>query len=925
MKPLELTLSAFGPFAGEHSVSFEKLGRDSIFLITGDTGAGKTTVFDALCFALYGSASGEQRSDPKLFRSQYASPKTKTFVRLSFSCGEDIYCVERCPAHVRAKMRGSGMTEQTADAVLWQMDDDGERHVIRSGYTDVTACIKELIGLDSGQFRSIVMIAQGEFKRFLFSKSTEKEEILRQLFGTHSCDRIRTLLKGRLDEAKKSADDQELFISYTLHQAYPREEDKKVQYKQLLEMDGAAVWESLCDILGESAEKAAEELPCITEKISSGEKQLQDMIRTIESGKKKNQLIEKHSLTEKSLEKQKKDLVEIEAAFIIAQDAAKQIPEITKEYTLLSHTLPKYKRFSDVTAEYSALLTENERLAAEAEEKKNELQRIKEECGVIQEALSNRADLPVMLQNVSHQLEKAGEYASALDDIGENMKSLDDETRTLLENQQETEKVRHLYFDRIKPQYDEAERLFFGNMAGSLAAALEEGSPCPVCGSCEHPSPAVCDQEKRITEAEYQAARKNFEDALELLRTRQSADSMQQERVRLSGEQLSHKLLRLSLPEETGSKELSDLQSDCGKNISRIQNEHSRLEKQLRQDEKLRRKLEKQTAILPKAEEEHQQLVIQLQSLSEKLAAKSAELSECRGSLAFETLQEAEKQLDTLQKQLDKLSGGLREAEESLKNQREMISGTEGALHVLKNDIGDGQAFDVSSAEDSQRKKEAELDALRSEKNDTEQYCLSCRSVIEKTRKNAQELTIAARRKQLLSELYDMVTGKFKGAERVSFERYVQTYYFNQVLDFANQKLMELSGGRYQLVRRQEEMKHNMSSGLNLDVMDYYTGKVRMAETLSGGETFLASLSLALGLSDAVQHQSGGVRLDAMFIDEGFGSLDGAALDNAVKLLEKLSDNNRMIGIISHVSELSERFENQIAVRKGMQGSSIVC
>lgn len=923
MKPLELTLSAFGPFAGEYNVSFELLGRDSIFLITGDTGAGKTTLFDAMCFALYGNASGEQRNDPKLFRSQYASPKTKTFVRLSFSCGEDVYCVERCPAYMRSKMRGSGMTEQTADAVLWQLDDNGERHVIRSGYTDVTARIKELIGLDSGQFRSIVMIAQGEFKKFLFSKSTEKEEILRQLFGTHSCERIRTLLKGRLDESKKSAGDQELYISHTLHQAFPREDDKKVQYKQLLEKDGAAVWESLCDILGESAKKAADELPELSEKIASGEAQLQDMIRAIESGKKKNQIIEKYGMTAVSLEKQKKELAEIESACITAQNAAEQIPEITRNHTLLSHTLPKYKQLAEVDAEYSTLIAEREKLAAQAEDKKHELQKVMEECRDIQEELSNRTDLPVVLQNTVHQLEKAREYAAAIDDISECMRRLDDEACTLLENKRETEKVRRLYFDRIKPLYDEAEGLFFGNMAGSLAAALENGKPCPVCGSCEHPSPAVCDQEKQITEAEYQAARKNSEDALELLRTKQNADSMQEERVKLSGEQLSQKLFRLSLPEEISAKELSELQRNSSVNISKLDKSRASLEKQMRQDEKLRSRLEKQTKRLPDAEEKLRQLTEKLQSVTEQLAVKSAELNECRKSLVFDTLQEAEKHLDSLQKQLDKLSGDLKAAEESLKIQREKISSTEGELRALKNDMGDGVKFDVNAAEEEKCKKETELNALRSEKNDLEQYCLSCRSVIDKTRKGARELTKTAGRRQLLSELYDMITGKFKGAERVSFERYVQTYYFNQVLDFANQKLMELSGGRYQLVRRQEEMKHNTSSGLNLDVMDYYTGKVRMAETLSGGETFLASLSLALGLSDAVQHQSGGVRLDAMFIDEGFGSLDSAALDNAVKLLERLSDNNRMIGIISHVSELSDRFENQIVVRKGMQGSSI--
>ena len=269
------------------------------------------------------------------------------------------------------------------------------------------------------------------------------------------------------------------------------------------------------------------------------------------------------------------------------------------------------------------------------------------------------------------------------------------------------------------------------------------------------------------------------------------------------------------------------------------------------------------------------------------------------------------------------LEENCRKAADALKVQQEKVSSTEGALELLKKDTGDKPEYDMKAGSEAQAKLEYTLSQMRKEKMDAEQYCSSCKQITEEVFASQEKLKKSLSKKNLLDKLYNMVIGKYAGAERVSFERYVQTYYFNQVLEYANQKLMMLSGGRYQLVRRQEEVKHNTASGLNLDVMDYYTGKVRAAETLSGGETFLASLSLALGLSDAVQHQSGGIHLDAMFIDEGFGSLDSTALDQAVKLLEQLSDNCRMIGIISHVAELSERFESQIYVEKHPNGSRI--
>ena len=328
---------------------------------------------------------------------------------------------------------------------------------------------------------------------------------------------------------------------------------------------------------------------------------------------------------------------------------------------------------------------------------------------------------------------------------------------------------------------------------------------------------------------------------------------------------------------------------------------------------------------MPQLQAAYESSHAQLEQLTQELAVKTAEREQCQAGLPYASLLLAKKQLEQKQSTIRQLEQAQQQAAQKWQQQKEQVSSQQKLVQHLRETVKDKPVYDLQTAEQTLEQKRSEKERTEKRCRQSSQQAQQCKTVAGEVQKRYRSWESEARQGNTLEKLYQMMTGTLKKGERISFERYVQTYYFNRVLQFANQKLYQLSNGRYQFRRRQEETVHNISSGLNLDVLDQYTGKSRSVETLSGGETFLASLALALGLSDTVQQQSGGIQLNAMFIDEGFGSLDSTALDNAVQVLQQLSDHQRTIGIISHVSELAERFEAQLQVEKSENGSHVIC
>ena len=357
MKPLQLSMKAFGAFAEECRIDFTPFDKSGIYLITGETGAGKTTIFDAICYALYGTASGDVR-DPKQFRSQYADPKQITCVELRFFCGNKQYLVNRTPPYLRAALRGSGMVEQKAEAELWEILPDKtaeKKEILCSGAQAVTDKVVELTGMDGKQFRQIVMIAQGEFRKFLLSSSVEKGKILRQLFHTQNCDKIQQILKERLDQQRAHVREQETQMLTLLHQASPAGEKQAELYEARLNFSDMAAAEELCGMLKTSAAELSEQAASQSEQVQEQQKAIESLLQEIEQGRQHNAVLKQLRQAEQEQQKGAVQLELCEAAAKKADADAEKVPELQEQVTLLQHSLPKYEEVAVLQAAESAL------------------------------------------------------------------------------------------------------------------------------------------------------------------------------------------------------------------------------------------------------------------------------------------------------------------------------------------------------------------------------------------------------------------------------------------------------------------------------------------------------------------------------------------------------------------------------------------
>lgn len=461
-------------------------------------------------------------------------------------------------------------------------------------------------------------------------------------------------------------------------------------------------------------------------------------------------------------------------------------------------------------------------------------------------------------------------------------------------------------------------------MAGNLARRLEPQKPCPVCGALEHPHPAAC-TEDTVTEEQFQKARESQQHALQNLETQKHETARREEHCRMLESQRQKQLEQCGMAATADAEEVRQLLEQLQMSIRENQQKLAALENRLNEEKRKRAVLKQQQERLPGLQTAYENSRAALEQLEQEYAGCAAERKQCQSGLLYASLSEAEKQWKLLQNNIARLETAYQTAADALQKQKETVASQQKIVQHLQETAQDVPGYDVAAAE--QR-----LAAMRSEKAQTEkafqleqQQQQQCSQTAKAVRKAHSTLQKDSEQCLMMEQLDKMLGGQQGKREKISFERYVQAYYFSRVLQNANLKLYQLSGGRYQFRRRQEETDGRIASGLNLDVLDQYTGKTRFVETLSGGETFLASLALALGLSDTVQQQSGSIRMDAMFIDEGFGSLDSTALDNAVQVLQQLSDHQRLIGIISHVSELTERFDAQLQVQKGENGSHITC
>ncbi len=910
MRPIKLTMAGFGPYAEETRVDLNKLGKKGLYLITGDTGAGKTTIFDAIVFALYGEASGDNR-EPKMLRSNYAKADMPTFVKLEFEYRGEVYAVTRNPEYTRASKR-SGLTTEKPNAEL--VYPDGR---IISGTKAVNEAVDDIMGINRDQFAQVAMIAQGDFMKILTASTPERTEIFRKIFNTHLFGKLQDELKSKVGELRKQYDDVQSGIKHDVQNICA--DDAQVELAKRGEMPIVEIVELIKRIIDADEEKDKQ----LGERLASANEGIKKLTAAITEAR--NYLKNKNDLSAAN-----KELAESNgrsADLLTALDAEeRRKPErenAEKEVSNIEHTLPEYDELDELNKKSATaqkqITDNNARLArckALLEEKEKTLGDLKAERKTLEKSGEERAE--------------AESAKKAQEEIMSRLAALKQELSEREKRKKEYDAAQKIYAERVA-EYDEKKRIYDGlyrayldGQAGVLAESLTDGQPCPVCGSTSHPHRAVrqvgapTERDLDVGKNEAETARKSTEAASANAGKLKGAleekeKSIAQKTAELIGkcDESEHREKLNALYASAAQKisELEDKIEAARKNTAR----YAELDKLIPDCEKVKRDLERDIGETEKeiasCEAAHSATVERLRALSSKLTYANKSTAERVKAELIDKINGIKAAYEKAQKDCEECNSAIRELKGKIEHLKEQLIGKEVDVSALE------EESDRLSAEQKEITEEQKKVAARLSANRTSLRNISVN--LDEAKKTEEKLV-------LVKAISDTANATIPQKERITLETFAQITFFDRILARANTRFMTISDGQYEFVRRTEATDMKTKFGLDLDVIDHYNGTRRDVRTLSGGESFKAALSLALGLSDTIQSAAGGVKLDTMFIDEGFGSLDDESLQKALRVLQEMTESDRLIGIISHVAELKEKIDKQIIVTKDKGNGSKV-
>lgn len=919
MRPLKITMSAFGPYAGEVTLDMQKLGKSGIYLITGDTGAGKTTVFDAISYALYGEASGNYRENTTL-RSKYASADTPTFVELEFEYNNEIYKINRNPEYPRPNKRGEGFTKQSANAELVMPDGS-----VITKIKEVSAKVEEIIGINKNQFSQIAMIAQGDFRKLLNCETNERSKIFRKIFKTEPYHNIEIKLSSLFNELKRNREKEKSGIEQYINQLKCNENDT-LSLELERAKSGDVLIEDVIKLAGEIINKDTLEYTKTQKNIES----INEEIEKINSNIKlyENQEATKKAYAEASakLEELKTKRNDCEKAYKLAEAQRERLDDLTRKINLINSKMPKYDELKSLENSISEKTQSFEKSNNSLKLKQQEITLLEKEIDEKSKALEEVKGADLLVQKLTVQKEEINKKAETLKELKTEIDRCKTE-QTNLKNAQSFAKSALDEYGAFENEYNQIYIAFFNEQAGIIADELKDGEPCPVCGSTSHPNLA-----RKSENAPSQA---DVESAQNLVKKAQE----KADKARDTASALKSRVDEIAANVKSAAKKLfgtdDNIFDDYNSNINALKKEYDctlALLKTANEKLDLYQKLDKE---IPKIQEKQKSLSDEISTLNTQKASDEAFISEntkrvtsIKSELDFESADLAKDKL----KEYTNLSNDIKNAIEKSKNDFDDIKSKydtqKGTKASLENALKEFKEIDLASLNEKSLK-------LNEHKKDVDETAKSLYSRIENNKLLVDN--ISEKRDILkgyddkyvwLKALSETANGDISGKEKITLETFVQMTYFDSIIRKANIRLLTMSDGQYELVRRSDAETLKKNEGLALDVIDHFNASSRSVSTLSGGESFMASLCLALGLSDEIQSSNGGIKLDTMFVDEGFGSLDGEALDRALSALTSLSQGNRLVGIISHVDALCDRIDNKIVITKDRtigSNAQIIC
>lgn len=918
MKPIRLVMSAFGPFADEVIIDFTKLGNAGLYLVTGDTGAGKTTLFDAISYALYGTSSGEHR-DSKMFRSKYAKETVKTYVEFTFQSQGKTYVVNRSPEYMRPKGRGEGMTVQKSEVTL--LCPDGRQPITK--IQDVDRTIKKIVGLDQKQFSQITMLAQGEFRKMLLSSTEDKQKIFRDIFATEQYGLLQEHLKNWYSRKKGE---------------YERQRRRILQSMELLECgENFVEWEDLEEyknnhqlihksIFDEWTERLMEAdrevLKAYENKLKELDERMQELNQQIGIAGERQKAELQLKQIERKITQLRVNYVERENQWKAAQEQEKCCGKLTEQIVLLQDQLEDYKKYEDLTKSIESKRRDLLELEDVQTVRLHDIRR----CETIEESLQT-----CMEENKDAEKKQlVCEQETVIKLERKNLvEELERQYEQLMKRKEECERERQKYMDirnsceELEREFSRKEQLFLDAQAGVLAQKLQQGVPCPVCGSLEHPQPAL-----PVSEVASREELEEEKQRLEVLKEKREFASVSagrsEEHYTQFCKQWEQQVHRLYQESEVTVERLQQDKEELKKRLWELQEEIKRYTRAKEEYEKAREEL-------PKNAKKRQELDLEYQRTERLRIERKMELTHLvdglqnmKGKLSFESEAEAKKELNRLQRQVQMLQSTHRQALDALQEVEKELREQEGRKQSSLKQLEGEPVKNLQVLEE-------EREYINRNQKKVEKSCNEVRVRYEKNRKLITNIMRdwkqfeAFEQEYLIGkELSETANGELSGKDKIQLETYIQTTYFDRVLEKANIRLLGMTDGQYELVRSRQAKNQRSQTGLELNIYDYYTSSERSVKTLSGGETFMASLALALGLADEIQEAAGGIHIDTLFVDEGFGSLDDDTLRRAMEELNKLTEGKRLVGIISHVAELQNWIDKQIVVTKDPKEGSFV-
>lgn len=915
MRPLKLKISAFGPYSGTTEFDFTKLGTGGLYLITGDTGAGKTTIFDAITYALYGETSGSNR-DVSMLRSKYADESTPTEVELTFSYRDKEYMVKRNPEYEKLKSRGEGTTKQVANAEI--VYPDGK---VITRIKDVDNAVREIIGINKEQFCQIAMIAQGDFLKLLLASTKERIEIFRHIFKTELFGDLQERLKREAGKLSDECDTIKRSIS---------------QY-----IGGIVCDEDNTDYIEVSKAKngnlLTEEVLTLLEKLIADDKKTEQDI-THEKEKLQKELDEIKAKINKAQDAiaAKADLEKNEASFAAETEAQK---DLTAKFEAEKSNQPKIKELGEKAAEIKALLPDYDEL--ETKEKAFKLNKT-----FIESSTEVANEKENIIKAISDEIAKISEERKTLEKAGEEKLKLETEKKAITDNAGKLgnlksnidalEKVESDYsnalqdynnkqsvFERLDGEYKALNKAYLDAQAGILADTLKADEPCPVCGSTSHPKIAA-KPENAPTKEQLEELQSKVDTA------NNDANSARTKAGNFKGVFDEKKESVLSeIKTLLGDTAITDAKSLITVKLLEIDAEIEILDKKISEAKAKIERAEEIDNILPKKNNELEVVKEELSKLSDEIKSKIAEntslekrIGELKTKLTFATKEEAQAKIDEFTEKAEQMSKDYDFALKALNDSKEKIASLKSAKEEIVKRLGDKPDVDIEQENEKLNALEERQGTYDRDSKTIHARVSANQTALENIKARSGDLIATEKKYSWVKALSNTANGNISGKEKVMLETYIQMNYFDRIIARANTRLMIMTNGQYDLVRRKEALNNKGQSGLDLNVIDHYNGSERSVKSLSGGESFKASLALALGLADEIQSSAGGIKLDTMFVDEGFGSLDEESLAAAMKALTSLADGNRLVGIISHVGELKQKIDKQIIVKKDKVGGS---